>query len=91
LAAAIADGLVYNLMNFWIGLTIGLIVGANIGVVVAGMLASAKREEQHSMDKMEIRHTDESAVMEEDPECTGSRRGRARGSKSNHSGPWGTP
>lgn len=78
-------------MNFWIGLTIGLIVGANIGVVVAGMLASAKREEQHSMDKMEIRHTDESAVMEEDPEYTGSRRDRARGSKSNHSGPWGTP
>jgi hypothetical protein len=28
-----------SIMNFWIGLIIGLIAGANIGVVVAGLLA----------------------------------------------------
>lgn len=33
-------------MNFWIGLLIGLFVGANIGVLVAGLLFGAKKTEQ---------------------------------------------
>jgi len=30
-------------MNFWTGLIIGAILGANIGMVVAGVLAVSKR------------------------------------------------
>jgi putative Ca2+/H+ antiporter (TMEM165/GDT1 family) len=30
-------------MNFWTGIIIGVIVGANIGMVVAGVLAVSKR------------------------------------------------
>ena len=30
-------------MNFWTGIIIGVIVGANIGIVVAGVLAVSKR------------------------------------------------
>jgi gas vesicle protein len=77
-------------MNFWIGLIIGLIIGANIGVVVAGLLASSRRGEQ-PRDRMQIKFIDESAAMEEDSGSAGSRPGRARSSKSNHTGPRSTP
>jgi len=77
-------------MNFWIGLIIGLIVGANIGVVVAGLLASLRRDE-HSMDKMELHLAQESAVMDGDSEYAASPRGRAGSSKSNDIDPRGTP
>jgi uncharacterized membrane-anchored protein YhcB (DUF1043 family) len=77
-------------MNFWIGLIIGLIAGANIGVVVAGLLASLRREE-HSMDKMGAQLALESAAMDADSECTGSYRDTGKISKSNDAGPQGTP
>jgi hypothetical protein len=77
-------------MNFWTGLIIGLILGANIGVVVAGLLASVKREE-HSMAGMDMHHPHESAVMKGDSECSGSHRDPGRTSKSNGTGPQGTP
>ena len=79
-----------SIMNFWIGLIIGLIVGANIGVVVAGLLASSKRDE-HSMDKMELQLAQEAAVMDGDSEYAGSHRGRAGSLKSNDIDPRGTP
>jgi len=31
---------------FWLGFIIGLFVGANVGIVVAGMLYSAKKSDQ---------------------------------------------
>jgi uncharacterized membrane-anchored protein YhcB (DUF1043 family) len=77
-------------MNFWFGLIIGVIIGANIGVVVAGLLASSKRQE-NSIDKMEMQPTHESAVMDGDSEYAGRHRDRARISKSNDAGPQGTP
>ena len=32
-------------MEFWWGLTAGVFAGANIGIVVAGLLAGSKRKE----------------------------------------------
>jgi hypothetical protein len=32
-------------MNFWAGIIIGVFVGANIGIVVAGVLAASKRSD----------------------------------------------
>ena len=32
-------------MNFWTGIIIGIFVGANIGIVVAGVLAASKRSD----------------------------------------------
>lgn len=89
-AAINAEGQVRFIMNFWVGLLIGLIVGANIGVVVAGLLASLRREE-HSMGKMEMQPAEESALMGGDSEYSGSRRDRAKSSKSIDIGPRGTP
>jgi len=43
----------------WIGLIIGLFVGANAGIVVAGMLFSAKRR-----DKVRIKIADKDQVDE---------------------------
>lgn len=77
-------------MNFWVGLIIGLIVGANIGVVVAGLLASSKREE-NSMDKMDMPSVHESAMMDGDSEHAGRHRNSGRVSNSNDDGPQGTP
>jgi hypothetical protein len=77
-------------MNFWIGLIIGLIVGANIGVVVAGLLASSKRDE-NSMDVIQIQPSHGSAVMDGDSEYAGSHREPGSGSKSSDVGPQGNP
>ena len=49
-------------MNFWTGIIIGVIFGANIGIVVAGVLAVSKRSNyaaifqptQYPMDKAVI-------------------------------------
>ena len=32
-------------MNFWTGIIIGVFVGANIGIVVAGVLAASKHSD----------------------------------------------
>ena len=32
-------------MNFWTGIIIGVFVGANIGIVVAGVIAASKRRD----------------------------------------------
>jgi hypothetical protein len=77
-------------MNFWVGLIIGWIVGANIGVVVAGLLASSKRDE-HSMNENELRIARESAVMDGDPEIASTQRKPAGKSRSNDVGPQDTP
>lgn len=47
---------------FWTGFLVGIFVGANIGVVIAGMLSAAKRREaeDHSRET-----TMDQAVMDE--------------------------
>lgn len=90
MAATHADGQVRFIMNFWVGFLIGLIVGANIGVVVAGLLASSKRDE-NSIGRLEMQSAEESAVMDADPEYAGGHRDPGRGSKSNDAGPQATP
>lgn len=77
-------------MNFWMGLIIGLIVGANIGVVVAGLLASSKRDE-HSMDETELQIARESAVMDGDSEIAATQLKPAEKSRSIDAGPQGAP
>jgi hypothetical protein len=32
-------------MNFWTGIIIGVFVGANIGIIIAGVLAASKRSD----------------------------------------------
>ena len=77
-------------MNFWIGFIVGLIVGANIGVVVAGLLASSKRED-NSMEKMDMQPIRESAMTDKDSEYAGRHRSSGRISKSNDAGSQDTP
>jgi uncharacterized membrane-anchored protein YhcB (DUF1043 family) len=53
-------------MNFWWGLIVGLIAGANIGVVVSGLMAGARREErsqEHLLGELPM----DQAVMDEAP------------------------
>ena len=50
---------------FWIGIIIGLFVGANVGVVIAGMLFSAKARDDV---QNRIEHTELSDTMAEDSE-----------------------
>ena len=45
---------------FWIGIIIGLFVGANVGVVIAGMLFSAKTRDDV---QNRIENTDRSETM----------------------------
>ena len=51
-------------MGFWWGLIIGIFAGANIGVVIAGLLAGSKREESSQDLLWDRLHMDE-AVMDE--------------------------
>jgi hypothetical protein len=54
-------------MEFWWGLIVGAIAGANIGVVLAGLLAGSKREEKsqdYLWDQLQMDH----AVMDETPD-----------------------
>lgn len=53
-------------MEFWLGLIIGTIVGANIGVVIAGLLGGAKRvgnSEEYLWDQLHM----EQAALDEAP------------------------
>ena len=54
---------------FWQGLIIGIFVGASVGIVVAGLIASAKRQDHADDDNPELRAA-EYAVMNNE---TGSR------------------
>lgn len=52
-------------MEFWLGLITGTIVGANIGIVIAGLLGGAKRvrnSEEYLWDQLHM----EQAVLDED-------------------------
>lgn len=50
---------------FWQGLIIGVIVGANVGIVVAALIASAKRQDHVDDENPELQ-TDEYAVMKDE-------------------------
>ena len=53
-------------MEFWWGLTVGCFAGANIGIVVAGLLAGSKRKEinqDYLWDQLQM----DQAVMDETP------------------------
>ena len=47
---------------FWQGFIIGMFVGASVGIVVAGLIVSAKRQNHADKDKPELRAA-EYAVM----------------------------
>ena len=47
---------------FWQGFIIGIFVGASVGIVVAGLIVSAKRQNHSDKDKPELRAA-EYAVM----------------------------
>lgn len=49
-------------MGFWWGLIIGIFAGANIGVVVAGLLAGAKRVESSEEYMRDRPHVDQRVV-----------------------------
>jgi hypothetical protein len=51
-------------MGFWFGITIGLFLGANVGVFVAGLLAGCNRQKSDSDYPWDQLHLDQ-AVMEE--------------------------
>jgi hypothetical protein len=51
-------------MDFWHGLVIGLVIGTNTGVVMAGLLKGCKREFGQAADSLDWLHMDQ-AVMEE--------------------------
>ena len=51
-------------MDFWHGLVIGLVIGTNTGVVMAGLLKGCKREVGPAVDTLDWLHMDQ-AVMEE--------------------------
>ena len=53
-------------MEFWWGLTAGVFAGANIGMVVAGLLAGSKRKEINRDYLWDQLHMDQ-AVMDETP------------------------
>jgi len=53
-------------MEFWWGLTVGGFAGANIGIVVAGLLAGSKRKEINQNYLWDQLHMDQ-AVMDETP------------------------
>ena len=53
-------------MGFWGGLFIGLFTGANIGVVVAALLAGAKRDESSEESLLHGLQVDQ-AVMDDTP------------------------
>ena len=50
---------------FWQGLIIGVFVGANVGIVVAALIASAKRQNHADNDNPELQ-TSEYAVMKDE-------------------------
>jgi|OpeIllAssembly_1097287.scaffolds.fasta_scaffold194627_2 hypothetical protein len=53
-------------MEFWWGLTVGIFTGANIGIVIAGLLAGSKRKElsqEYLWDQLLM----DRAVMDETP------------------------
>jgi hypothetical protein len=53
-------------MEFWWGLTVGGVAGANIGIVLAGLLAGSKRKEinrDYLWDQLQM----DQAVMDETP------------------------
>lgn len=52
-------------MEFWWGLTIGVFAGANIGVVIAGLMAGTKREEHSQENLWDQLHMDEAVLSEE--------------------------
>ena len=54
---------------FWQGLIIGIFVGASVGIVVVGLIVSAKRQDHAEKDNPELRAA-EYAVMNNE---TGSR------------------
>ena len=51
-------------MGFWFGIIIGLFMGANVGIVVAGLLAGCKHQKSGSEHPWDQLHVDQ-AVMEE--------------------------
>ena len=53
-------------MEFWWGLTVGVLAGANIGIVLAGLLAGSKRKEINQDYLWDQLHMDQ-AVMDETP------------------------
>lgn len=53
-------------MEFWWGLTVGIFAGVNIGIVIAGLLAGAKRKEL-SHDYLWDQPQMDQAVMDEAP------------------------
>lgn len=52
---------------FWTGIIIGLFLGANVGLVVAGMMAAARRAEEAAQAEALASPMDE-AVMDEPAE-----------------------
>jgi hypothetical protein len=49
-------------MNFWTGIIIGVFVGANIGIVVAGVLAASKHSDYEEIFKPGHYPMDEAAL-----------------------------
>jgi len=52
-------------VGFWYGITIGVFLGANVGVFVAGLLAGCKRQKSNGGYPWDQQHHDV-AVMDED-------------------------
>ena len=89
MASTKANGQVTKIMNFWVGLLIGVFIGANLGVLVAGLLLSSKRHE-NSIDATEMKLADESSIVETDSKYARSHRHRVRSAKPHDEGPRGT-
>lgn len=61
-------------MEFWWGLTVGIFAGANIGIVIAGLLSGSKHKQAGRDYLWDQLHMDQ-AVMDEAPvEAPGSAR-----------------
>jgi gas vesicle protein len=68
-------------MGFYGGLIIGVLVGANIGIMVTGLLAASKRAEPRQDYLWDQLHMDQ-AVMDETPEETQRAAGRLPGASA---------
>ena len=51
-------------MEFWWGLTVGCFAGANIGIVVAGLLAGSRRKEINQNYLWDQLHMDQAGMNE---------------------------
>ena len=57
-------------MNFWTGIIIGVFVGANIGIVVAGVIAASKRRDYEEIFQPGQYPMDEAALDDAVQACS---------------------